>query len=134
MCNGTDLSHWSALSQCFKVRNNCGFDTYWIRQLLRALHELLRTCVRKWKKCVAIEVSRFQLLRALKPDFNWFWTRHGFDLDIIWMLNHKQAAIIINIGHRLERPDKNGFSDKCVRIRIIDYIYVTIVIKNGKII
>ena len=26
MCNGIELSHWSALSQCLKVRNNCSFD------------------------------------------------------------------------------------------------------------
>ena len=45
---------------------------------------------------------------------------HGFGLDIFWLLNHKQAAKIINISYRLKKPDKNGFSDKCVRIRVID--------------
>ena len=47
---------------------------------------------------------------------------HGFGLDIFWLLNHKQAAKIINTSYRLKKPNENGFSDKCVRIGVIDYM------------
>ena len=57
----------------------------------------------------------------MQPDLNWFWMRHEFGLDIFWLLNYKQAAKIINIGNRLKKHNKNRFSDKCVRIRVIDY-------------
>ena len=70
MCIGIDLSHWSALSKCFTVGNNCGFEKH------------IEYVVKKWKKWVTIEVFRFQLLHALQSDLNWFWMHHGFGLDI----------------------------------------------------